>query len=120
MITKPSCLPPFVPIEFPVHTVDHRTGNRSSVTKLNTLFLLMAQYNGRVIVPADVVCKDYLSHLTITKFLRKVNSGEINLPLTRAERSQKSAKGVHLQDLASYLHRRREIALAEARAFRAK
>lgn len=85
---------------------------------MNTLFLLMAQYNGRVIIPAEIVCKDYFSHLTITKFLRKVSTGEIDLPLTRAERSQKSAKGVHLQDLASYLDKRREIALSEARAFR--
>ena len=87
---------------------------------MNTLFLLMAQYDGRVIVPAEAVCKDYFSHLTITKFLRKVGAGEIDLPLTRAERSQKSAKGVHLRDLASYLDKRREIALSEARAFRAK
>ncbi len=80
----------------------------------------MAQYDGRVIVPAEAVCKDYFSHLTTTKFLRKVITGEIDLPLTRAEASQKSAKGVHLRDLASYLDRRHEIALSEARAFRAK
>ncbi|WP_031246675.1 MULTISPECIES: pyocin activator PrtN family protein [unclassified Mesorhizobium] len=85
---------------------------------MNTLFLLMAQYEGRVIVPAETVCKDYFPHLTLTKFLRKVSIGEIELPLTRAERSQKSAKGVHLQDLASYLDKRREIALSEVRAFR--
>ncbi|MEQ8451115.1 MAG: pyocin activator PrtN family protein [Nitratireductor sp.] len=87
---------------------------------MNTLFLLMAQYDGRVIVPAEIVCRDYFSHLTINKFLRKVSVGEIDLPLTRAERSQKSAKGVHLQDLASYIDKRREIALSEARAFRTK
>ncbi len=87
---------------------------------MNTLFLLMAQYDGRVIVPAERVCKDYFSHLTINKFVRKVSTGEIDLPLTRAERSQKSAKGIHLQDLASYLDKRREIALSEARAFHTK
>lgn len=80
----------------------------------------MAQYDGLVVIPAETVCKDYFSHLTITKFLRKVNAGEIDLPLTRAERSQKSARGVHLQDLAAYLDKRREIALSEARAFRAR
>lgn len=84
---------------------------------MKTLFLLMAQYDGRAIVPADTVCKDYFPHLTLVKFLRKVNSGEIPLPVTRAERSQKSAKGIHLQDLASYLDERREIGLLEARAF---
>lgn len=78
----------------------------------------MAQYEGRVIIPADIVRRDYFPHLSLAKFLRKTSAGEIELPLTRAERSQKSAKGVHLQDLALYLDKRREIALSEARAFR--
>ena len=78
----------------------------------------MAQYEGRVIIPAETVCRDYFPHLTPAKFMRKVNAGEIALPLTRSERSQKSAKGVHLQDLASYIDERRAIALSEARAFR--
>ena len=78
---------PFAPIEFPGFEVDHRPDDREQTTKLNTLFLLMAQYDGRVIVPAEIVCKDYFSHLTITKFQRKVSTGEIDLPLTRAERS---------------------------------
>jgi hypothetical protein len=106
------------PIELRCNPVDHPSDGWRRAKKLNTLFLLMAQYEGRVIVPAETVCKDYFSHLTLTKFLRKVSIGEIELPLTRAERSQKSAKGVHLQDLASYLDKRREIALSEVRAFR--
>ena len=40
---------------------------------MNTLFLLMAQYDGRAVVPVDAVCKDYFSHLTLPKFLRKVS-----------------------------------------------
>ncbi|MEM9093934.1 MAG: pyocin activator PrtN family protein [Pseudomonadota bacterium] len=85
---------------------------------MNTLFLLMAQYDARAIVPAETVCKDYFTHLSYPKFLRKVNAREINLPLTYAEQSQKSFKGVHLQDLAAYLDARREVALAETKAFR--
>ena len=85
---------------------------------MNTLFLLMAQYNGRAIVPIETVCRDYFAHLTLPKFLRKVSLGEIELPLTRAEKSQKSARGVHLQDLADYLDKRRKVALYEARAFK--
>ncbi|MFV1599223.1 MULTISPECIES: pyocin activator PrtN family protein [unclassified Phaeobacter] len=85
---------------------------------MNTLFLLMAQYDGRAVVPVDTVCKDYFSHLTLPKFLRKVSSGEIDLPLVRSERSQKSAKGVHLSDLATYLDKRREVALCERDAFK--
>jgi hypothetical protein len=37
--------------------------------------------------------------------------GEIALPLVRIEKSQKSARGVHIQDLADYIDARR----AEAR-----
>ena len=116
--TCPILTVPFVPVELQTCANDHHDGDRKRARKLNTLFLLMAQYDGRVIIPAEIVCKDYFSHLTTTKFLRKISTGEIDLPLTRAERSQKSAKGVHLQDLASYLDKRREIALSEARAFR--
>ena len=85
---------------------------------MNTLFLLMAQYDGRAVVPVDTVCKDYFSHLTLPKFLRKVSSGDIDLPLVRSECSQKSAKGVHLLDLATYLDKRREVALYERDAFK--
>jgi hypothetical protein len=36
-----------------------------------TLFLLMAQYSGRTIVPIDQVCRDFFGHLTVDKLLRK-------------------------------------------------
>jgi hypothetical protein len=70
---------------------------------MNTTFLLMAQYNGKVIIPVDTLCRDYFSHLTPTKFIEKVRAGEIKLPLVRLEKSQKAAKGVSLNDLATYL-----------------
>lgn len=80
---------------------------------MNTAFLLMAQYNGKAVIPADDICRDYFSHLTQAKFLRKVSCGEIKLPLVRMEESQKCAKGVHLQDLADYLDARRAAARRE-------
>lgn len=83
---------------------------------MNTLFLLMAQYDGRAVIPLDAVCKDYFSHVSVEKFLRKVSAGEIEIPITRIEASQKSAKGVHLQDLAAYIDKRRDEALREAKA----
>lgn len=83
---------------------------------MKTLFLLMAQYDGCAIIPLDLVCRDYFTHLTLEKFLRKVNAGEIAIPVTRIESSQKSARGVHLQDLANYIDKRRESALREMRA----
>lgn len=73
----------------------------------------MAQYDGQVIIPAEKVCADYFPHLKPDQFLRKIGAGEIKLPLVRVEMSQKSAKGVHLQDLADYLDRRRAAAHKE-------
>lgn len=83
---------------------------------LNTAFLLMAQYNGRAIIPLADVCRDYFSHLTPEKLMRKVMSGQIPLPIVQIERSQKSARGVHLQDLADYLDKRRQEAKKEFEA----
>jgi hypothetical protein len=80
---------------------------------LNTAFLLMAQCNGKAIIPLDEVRRDFFSHLTLPKFLRKLSSGDIALPLMRIETSQKCAKGVHLQDLADYLDKRRQVAQRE-------
>jgi hypothetical protein len=77
-----------------------------------TLFLLMAQYSGRTVVPLADVCHDFFSHLTPEKLLRKCLAGDIDLPIVRIERSQKAARGVHLSDLAAY-RRRRAAALKE-------
>lgn len=73
----------------------------------------MAQYEGRAIIPADLVARDYFPHLDRDKFIRKVNEGEIAIPLVRIEESQKAAKGVHLQDLANYIDKRRAAAQKE-------
>jgi hypothetical protein len=80
---------------------------------MNTLFLLMARYNGLPIIPVDVVCTDFFSHLTTEKFLRKVLAGEIPLPIVRAEASQKCAKGVHISHLAEYIDKQTAAALKE-------
>jgi hypothetical protein len=32
---------------------------------MNTVFLLMAQYSGQAVIPADKVRADYFSHLTL-------------------------------------------------------
>ncbi|WPN72919.1 pyocin activator PrtN family protein [Pseudomonas germanica] len=82
---------------------------------MNTAFILMAQYNGRAIIPLDQVCKDYFTHLTTDMFQRKVLAGQIKIPITRLESSQKSAKGIHLSDLATYLDLQRDSALKELR-----
>jgi len=82
-------------------------------TKVNTVFLLLAQYGATAIVPLDVVCRDYFSHLTPEKLLHKVGIGEIALPVIRIENSQKAAKGVHVVDLGTYIDARRAEAQRE-------
>lgn len=81
---------------------------------MKTVFLLMAQYDAKAVIPVDVVVRDYFPHLSSDKFIRKVSAGNINIPLIRMEGSQKCAKGVHLQDLADYLDARRAAAKKEA------
>jgi hypothetical protein len=81
----------------------------------NTQFLLLAQYGMRPIITVEELCRDYFAHLTVEKFLRKVSLGEIAIPLLRMEDSQKSAKGVHIIDLAFYIDARRDAALKEYR-----
>ena len=70
---------------------------------MNTTFLLMAQYNGKAVIPIEDVCRDYFSHLTPTKFLEKIRCGDIKLPLVKLGTGQKAAKGISLIDLAAYL-----------------
>ncbi|MBZ0227070.1 MAG: pyocin activator PrtN family protein [Bauldia sp.] len=83
---------------------------------INTAFLLMAQYSGKAIIPLNDVCRDYFSHVTPEKMLWKISPGEIAIPVVRMEPSQKSARGIHLQDLAEYLDRRRQEAKNEFEA----
>jgi len=80
---------------------------------MSTALFLMAHYQGKAIIPLEVVCKDYFPHLNVMQLLRKVGAGEIRLPVTRIEASQKAAKGVHLSDLAEYIEGRRDAARKE-------
>jgi Pyocin activator protein PrtN len=83
---------------------------------MQTVFLLMAQYDGLAIIPVDWVCRDYFRHLTPEKFLRKVDKGEIELAVVRiegTEGSQKATKGVPVTDLAAYLDKQINAARKE-------
>lgn len=72
-----------------------------------TLFFLMAQYSGRAVIPADEVRRDYFPHLNLVNFIRRCDDGIIKLKVMRSDKSQKSARGVHIQDLASYIEAQR-------------
>jgi predicted DNA-binding transcriptional regulator AlpA len=80
---------------------------------MNTLFFLMAQYDGQVFVPLDRVCADYFSHLTPEKLKTKVAAGEIDIVIVPIENSQKAARGIHIEDLADYLDAQRRTAFME-------
>lgn len=80
---------------------------------MNTTFLLLAQYGARAIVPLEEVCRDYFRHLTPQQLMRRAMTGEIDLPITRIDTSQKSARGVHVLDLAEWIDRRRDAARKE-------
>lgn len=81
---------------------------------MKTFFVLLAQYDGQAIIPLARVCNDYFTHLTTEMFQRKVLAGQIKIPITRLEPSQKSAKGVHITDLAEYLDAQRAAAIKES------
>lgn len=80
---------------------------------MNTRFLLMAQYNAQAVIPLELVCRDYFPHLIPRILAQKMTVGEIKIPLLRIEGSQKAAKGVHIDDLASWIDERRAAAMKE-------
>lgn len=64
--------------------------------------MLQGRYDHMPIIPVKTVASDFFGHDTRT-FLRKVESGDIPLPVVKMEASQKSAKGIHIEDLAQYV-----------------
>ena len=60
---------------------------------MNTSFVLLAQYDGRSVIPIEIVCRDYFTHLNATGFAGKITRGEIALPLVRMDAGQKAARG---------------------------
>ncbi len=78
---------------------------------VNTAFLLMAQYDGKAVIPLEDVRRDFCAHMSFEKMNKKVMTGQLPLPVIRMEASQKAWKGVHLADLANYIDKQREAAL---------
>lgn len=72
-----------------------------------TLLFLMGQYGSRPTVTVEEVNRDYFPHLNLVNFIRRCDEGEINLRLMRADKSQKSARSVHILDLANYIDAQR-------------
>lgn len=83
---------------------------------INTAFALMAQYDGRAVIPIEIVARDYFGHLTTEVLAAKISRGEIKLPMVRIESSKKAARGIHIGDLAAWIDARREAAQRELKA----
>lgn len=84
---------------------------------MDTRFLLMARYDALPIIPVERVRLDFFNHLSLQKFMRKLNDQTIMLPIISIECSQKSQKGVHIEDLAAFLDNRHDHALKEYQHF---
>ena len=80
---------------------------------MNTLFLLMAQYSGRAIIPVDTVCADYFSHWSPKNLKQNIAHGKIDLPLVQIDNSRQAARGVHVRDLAAYLDKQHQFAVSD-------
>lgn len=80
-----------------------------------TITILREQYGPRVIIPLDRVREDFFDGMSQEHLLRRISEGKLDLPVVRIDASQKSAKGVALVDLATYLDRRIEAARKECR-----
>lgn len=74
---------------------------------MKTEFLLLAAHDGKPLLPAALVCKEYFPSMTLPVFLRKAQAGELGLPLTTMGPGQKGAKMVHISDLAAYIDAQR-------------
>lgn len=77
---------------------------------MNTVWLLLGRYEGKALLTVQEVARDFFGHLSAEKLIRKVDGGEISLPLIRIEGSSKAARYVDIRDLASYLDSRRKEA----------
>ena len=66
----------------------------------------------------ELVAQEYF-RLSVDKFVRKINDGQIALPITRMEpNNRKSKKFIALSDLAQYLEERHKEARKELASFR--
>ncbi|MCO6549911.1 MULTISPECIES: pyocin activator PrtN family protein [Gilliamella] len=78
---------------------------------MNTVFLLMAEFNTPTI-PLSQIAERYLG-MTIATANKKASSGELAIPSFRLDAGQKAPRIVHIQDLADYIDKQREIARKE-------
>ncbi|MDR6298234.1 pyocin activator PrtN family protein [Pantoea dispersa] len=72
---------------------------------MNTLFLLMAEYETAT-VPLSQVCEKYFG-LKAATAERKAAENKLPIPTFRTAESQKAPRMVHISDLAEFIDRQR-------------
>lgn len=78
---------------------------------MNTIFMLMAEYNGKAAVELKDVCDKFgLNSKTANE---RASRSALPVPVFRLESSQKAPWMVHLTDLAAWIDRSRNEAAAE-------
>ncbi|NML98780.1 Pyocin activator protein PrtN [Paraburkholderia sp. RP-4-7] len=80
---------------------------------MKTVLILMAQFGPRVAIPVEDVRREYFSHLELDKFLEKIARADIPLPVTRVDKSRRTAKFIGMVDLAMYLDAQMEAGRKE-------
>jgi Pyocin activator protein PrtN len=60
---------------------------------MNTAFLLMAQYEGKAVIPVEQVCQDYFSHLRVNKLIQKLTGSEIPIPSCEWKQARSALRG---------------------------
>lgn len=81
-------------------------------------WLLLAHYQGKPIIRAEVVCSDYFSPLTFKAWKEMVHDGTIQLPIMRMSPSKKAPLYVSINHLADFLCNREAAAAKEAESLR--
>jgi hypothetical protein len=79
---------------------------------MTTLKRLECQFNAPLL-PIETVRVNFFTHLSEDTFNRRARANDLGFPIIRADKSQKAAMFVHLEDLANYLESRRTLAVRE-------
>lgn len=72
---------------------------------MNTIFLLMAEFE-TASIPLSDVCEKYFGMKSATAD-KKAALGQLPIPTFRAGESQKAPRMIHIQDLADYIEKQR-------------
>ncbi len=83
-----------------------------------TMYLLMAEYGARTLIPLDEIADKVLG-MSINTARRRARSCDLPFAVVRLGESQKAPYQVHLQDLANYIESRCSEARIEWRKIQA-